>query len=720
MRAVMILMVLLGCSTMAGAQATPSGTVQLTVSETMGPIAGALVRAESLVVTTDGRGRARLVLPVGRRTITIARIGYLPKRVVIAVRPDQVVEVAVPLEMEMRMTEVEEITVTATRTERLAGETPIRVEVIGPAEVDERTQMAPGGLAMVLAETPGVRVQPVAPALGTSAVRILGLPGQYTAMLVDGLPLYGGAASSIGPLDISPVDLSRVEVIKGPASALYGGQALGGVVNLVSKPPTGRSEALVNYQSRGAADGAAWLSRRFGPTVGASVLVTGTAQGAADIDHDGWRERPQADRWGLRPRLSVVDSAGRALFVTVGYGHDQRVGGTSAEGTIPGGLQFREALTSDRLDLGVSGRLPQGRAGNLALRLALSSNERRRGEGVLPSETDRISTGFAEVTRGFSQVRWAAVLGAVLQADGYRNDRNMAFDHDWWTPGLFATGEKDVGPVTISTSARADAHPTAGTRFTGRFALLTRPAAGWSVRVATGTGFAPATGLTEETEGVGLARVIRGARFDPERSVGTTADLAGRVGSWDLLLTDYQATISDPIQLAPTGDSSGTAVLRTAQGASRYRGLEALGVLRFHGGKLLLSYGTISATRADPVTGARSAIPLLPAQRLGADLMLERPGVYRVGFEATYYGVQSLDMDPYRSRSKPYVYAMFLLMRRVGPVEVVANFENLLNVRQTDYAPAFRPTPGLGGRMTVDAWAPAEGFMANAVVRYRW
>ena len=59
-------------------------------------------------------------------------------------------------------------------------------------------------------------------------------------MLADGLPLYGGAASALGPLDISPVDLSRVELIKGAASSLYGGQALGGVINMVSKQPTGR------------------------------------------------------------------------------------------------------------------------------------------------------------------------------------------------------------------------------------------------------------------------------------------------------------------------------------------------------------------------------------------------------------------------------------------------------------------------------------------------
>jgi outer membrane cobalamin receptor len=137
--------------------------------------------------------------------------------------------------------EMEAIRVSATRTERLVEETATRVEVLDEMEVTENTLMAPSGITMLLNETPGLRVQAASPALGTGSVRILGLPGQYTVMLADGLPLYGGATSALGPLDVSPVDLARVEIIKGAASALYGGQALGGVINLVSKPANGRN-----------------------------------------------------------------------------------------------------------------------------------------------------------------------------------------------------------------------------------------------------------------------------------------------------------------------------------------------------------------------------------------------------------------------------------------------------------------------------------------------
>jgi outer membrane receptor protein involved in Fe transport len=285
----------------AHAQQPDSGNIAITVQEPMGPVAGALVRADDRSATTNASGRATLVLRAGPRTLLVTRAGYVTKRVAIDVIADSTISITIDVDMEDEMEdtmvmEMEGLTVTATRIERLAGNTPIRVEVIDEMEVDENTLMAPSGITMLLNETPGLRVQAASPTLGTGSVRILGLPGQYTAMLADGLPLYGGAASALGPLDISPVDLSRVEVIKGAASALYGGQALGGVINLVSKQPSGRNEVLLNRRTMGVTDAATWLSRRFSENSGLSLLMSGTIQDAADPDGDGWGDQPRARR----------------------------------------------------------------------------------------------------------------------------------------------------------------------------------------------------------------------------------------------------------------------------------------------------------------------------------------------------------------------------------------------------------------------------------------
>jgi outer membrane receptor for ferrienterochelin and colicins len=700
-------------------QQPDSGTVNVTVREAMGMVEGFVIRSETRSATTDASGQARLVLPVGRRSLALTRIGFAPKRVSVTVIKDTTVSLTIDVSMEEMAATMQEMIVTATRTERLAGKTPLRVEVLDEMEVDENTLMAPSGITMLLNETPGLRVHAASPTLGTGSVRILGLPGQYTAMLADGLPLYGGAASALGPLDISPVDLSRVEIIKGAASSLYGGQALGGVINLISKPPTGRSEVLLNRRTMGVTDAATWLSRRFQENSGISLLMSGTIQSAADPDDDGWSDQPRARRWGIRPRYSFADASGRSLFVTTGYGYDDRQGGTMGNALAPDGLPFREGLTGQRADAGLTYRMPRADSGNVAVRLALSTNGRERRFGLGPIEKDRISTGFAELTRVMKSQRGAVVLGAAVQADAYHNKLNASFDHDWVTPGLFTTVDRDIGPVTVSASIRGDYHPETQLELTERLAILAHPSDEWSVRVSGGTGFAAPTSMTEEVEAIGL-RAIQASPLRSERSTGVMLDLNGHLLGAEFLLTSYGSFVSRAIQLVDPGDPTASGTLRNAAGATRVGGTEAAAIWRFGAHKFLLTYGYACGTRTDAETGRREQVPLLNRHRAGADLMLEKPEVYRVGIEGIYYGRQVLDDNPYRTQSKPYIYAMAIAMRRFGPVEVVANFENLLDVRQTRYQSLVRPAPAVGGRWTTDVWAPLEGFMANVAVRFRW
>jgi outer membrane receptor protein involved in Fe transport len=702
------------------AQPSDSGVVVVTVEESMGMLEGFLVQAAGQSTLTDAAGQARLTLPVGPNVIAVTRLGFTPARVTVVIVRDSAVSVRVAVAMAQMAHELGAVRVTTARTGRLAGETPIRVEVVDEMEVDEKTLMSPSGIGMLLNETPGLRVQAAAPGLGTGSVRILGLPGHYTVMLADGLPLYGGSASALGPLDISPVDLQRVEIIKGAASSLYGGQALGGVINLVSKPPTGKKEILLNRRTLGVTDGAAWLSHRAGSSTGVSVLVAGTRQTAQDVDRDGWADQARATRWSIRPRLNSVDGRGRSLFVTAGYGLDDRHGGTVAGATAPDGRPFREALRSNRADLGATASIPVGQGGTVALRFALATNWRDRELGAGPSEHNRASTGFFELTRTFTGANATSVLGAALQHDGFENDLNGGFDHRWLTPGLFVTTERPIGPLTVSASARGDAHPDAGVRLTERLAVLAKPIEGWSVRASVGTGFAPPTAMTEETEAVGLRAIRPSPQLGAERSRGAMLDVNGEVGSVELLLTGYGSVIADPIQLTDLRGDSGRATLRNADEDARLAGVEALAVWRFTGGKFIATYGYARGSEADASSGARQDMPMLPRHRVGGDLMLERPGVYRGGIEGTWYGTQALDDNPYRTRSKPYLYLMAIVARQFGPLEIVANFENLLDVRQTDTDPLVRRTPTIAGRWTTDVWAPLEGFMANVALRYRW
>ena len=93
---------------------------------------------------------------------------------------------------------LETIIVQATRSGRLLQDEPMRVEVVPREEIEEKAIMRPGNIATLVNETGGIRVQVTSPALGSANVRVQGLYGRYTQILADGLPLYGGQASSLG------------------------------------------------------------------------------------------------------------------------------------------------------------------------------------------------------------------------------------------------------------------------------------------------------------------------------------------------------------------------------------------------------------------------------------------------------------------------------------------------------------------------------------------
>ena len=144
----------------------------------------------------------------------------------------------------------------------------MRVEVLAREEIEEKMLMTPGDIVMMLNEMGGMRVQATSPSLGAASVRIQGMRGRYTRLLSDGLPLFG-EVGGLGLLQIPPMDLGQVEVIKGVASALYGAGAMGGVVNLISRRPGDEPERefLLNRSTRGATDAVAFLSGAAGARV---------------------------------------------------------------------------------------------------------------------------------------------------------------------------------------------------------------------------------------------------------------------------------------------------------------------------------------------------------------------------------------------------------------------------------------------------------------------
>jgi iron complex outermembrane receptor protein len=615
--------------------------------------------------------------------------------------------------------EAEEIIVRGTRTRRRIQDEPIRVEVIVREEIEEKLLMRPGNIAMLVNETPGIRLQVTSPALGSANIRIQGLEGRYTQLLADGLPLYGGQASSLGLLQIPPTDLGQVEVIKGAASALYGPSALGGVINLVSRLPgdTFEAEALLNATTRDGQDVAAYVSGPLGGGWGASFTGGTHRQGRDDLDADGWIDIPGYERFTARPRLFWEGENGASVFLTVGALNENRSGGTLPGRTTPDGRSFPQLQDTKRLDAGLVAELPLEGFGTLGFRASAMSQDHRHAFGDVV-EDDRHDTAFAEASLGGRSDATSWVGGVAFQRDSFRSETFPAFDYRYEVPGLFGQVEHDVRPdLTLAASARVDFHNQYGTQLSPRVSGLWRPGP-WAVRASFGRGFYAPTPFVEEIEDAGLSRLepLQGLRAETAQS--GSLDIGYARGPIETSLTLFSSTIDRATRLVPLAPDRVRLINLT--GDTKVRGSELL--LRYRRAPFTVtgSYVYTDASDPDEVGSGRRRTPLVPRHTAGLVAVWERHGRGRIGAEAYYTGKQELEDNPFRTESRPYLHVGILGEIALGRVRLFANAENILGVRQTRYDPLLLPQRSPEGRWTVDVWAPTEGFTLNAGLRLRF
>jgi outer membrane receptor for ferrienterochelin and colicins len=705
------------------------------------PVAEAEVRVGDRAALTDESGRAVLRLPPGAYRVAVRRIGFEPRSARVTLRPGAPARVA--LELEAAAVEVEGLIVTATRSERPVEEEPIRVEALPQEEIDENVALAPGNLTTVLTDLGGVRIQTTSPALGGAQVRLLGLRGRYTQVLVDGLPLVTGGAAAFGVAQIPPIDLAQVEVIKGAASALYGGSALGGVVNLVSRRPIGAAELLASRTSRRGTDVVAFIPHGFGPRGGLTFLASGHDQDEVDVDGDGWTDLAGYRRAVVRPRLFLDPGPGRSLILTAGGLWEERAGGTVRGALVADGRPYRESRRTRRADAGAVGRvLLAGEDPASGLRLSARAavvaegHEHRHGDAAYE---DTHATGFVEATLqgSLGPHRWLA--GLAYQEERYRASALAPLEYTYRVPALFLQDVAALGTRwTFSASARADLHDRYGTFVSPRVSVLFRPAGvgdtdtevgasvsgrpgpdanGWSVRGSAALGYAAPTPFIDRTEEIGLARVAPLRGLVPERARSVSLDVERAAGAWLFSLALFGTEIDRALLLRPSETAPDSLVLANAASPQRAYGLEARA--RYRRGPLyVLVSHTVLRSREESPAGGRRDTPLTPRHLFMMDAVVEPDEETRIGIEAAYIGRQPLEEDdPYRAWSRPYANLGFLAERRAGPARLFLNAENLLDARQTRWAPLLRPERAADGRWTTDVWAPLEGRVLNAGLR---
>jgi len=620
--------------------------------------------------------------------------------------------------------EMEEVTLVSTRSSRTIEDIPTRVEVIAGEELSEKGNMKPGDIRMLLNESTGIRTQQTSATSYNSSIRIQGLDGKYTQLLRDGFPLYSGFASGLSLMQIAPLDLKQVEVIKGSSSTLYGGGAIAGLVNLISKTPVDEPELsfMANGTSALGLDLSGFYSQKS-DKVGATVFASynlGTPYDPADI---GLTAIPDFDRFTLNPKLYLYPGEDTELLLGINAIWEDRLGGNMdyVKGEVVADPYFESNETKR-----VSTQLGFKHAFNDRNRFEVKNSFSFYDRTIqIPDFTfsGYQRSSFSELnfsTSSETDVEW--VFGANLWTEYFndtREDQTGALDQSYQIFGLFA---QNVWPIdetlSLETGLRADFHSDYGAMVLPRLSVLYEPISALTFRLGGGMGYKTPTVFTEDAERLQFRNVlpINTDEADLERSLGGNFDvnykwipLKGMTMSINTLL--FYTKIDDPITLVP--DDNGFYGFQQYGGYVDTRGAEVNLKIKYGDFKLFTGY--THANVKQHANGTVSDFPLVAKHRLNNVLMFEKEDNLWVGLEAYYYSPQQLGNG---ETGQPYWIVGLMSEKKLGEhVSVFLNFENFLDTRQTRFGSIY--SGNMSDPQFLDIYAPVDGFVVNGGFKIR-
>lgn len=617
---------------------------------------------------------------------------------------------------------VEEIVVTSTRSRRSFEEQPTRVEVLGGEEINEKANMKPGDIRMLLNETTGIQVQQTSPTSFNSSIRIQGLDGKYTQLLRDGMPLYGGFSGGLSLLQVAPLDLQQVEVIKGANSTLYGGGAIAGLVNLITKTPGPETEQsfLLNATSASGVDASSFFSSK-NENFGTTLFMSYNNSEAFDPANNELSAIPEFERWTFNPRLFFYRENSE---LTLGFGAviEDRLGGDMGyiEDRKDQPAYFEDSSTK-RLSsqLEYIHRFQSG--SELVVRNSISHFQRDLiVPGFLFSGAQLSSFSEAHVLGTTNSVEWVAGLNLWTQ-DFEQDNAAPGFQHDFHshTLGAFVQGTVPLTKRwTMESGLRMDHSSDYGSFVLPKVSLLYTPAVHTTLRIGAGLGYKEPTLFTEDAERYQFRGVlpIEPKHFEAERSMGLNVDINRSFNLPDSLSLNFNlllfyTRVDKPMRLIPTVQDKLS--YHQPDDYLDTRGTEINSVWERENFKLLLGY-THADVQEHSDRGVH-AYPLVPKDRLNTVLVYEREDDLRIGLEAYYYGHQELN-DGRTSRD---YWIVGLMMEKVmsDDLSMFLNFENLTDTRQTRWEPLY--TGPLTNPIFNDIYAPLDGYVINGGIKLR-
>ncbi|MCA6363836.1 MAG: TonB-dependent receptor [Bacteroidetes bacterium] len=473
-------------------------------------------------------GSFSLQLPAGtpEPAFVVSRLGYINDTIAVSQqKPSYTVS------LRRNENTMNTVVVTGTLKPVTRSESTVAVDVITPKLFARSAAVCLFDAAGMLN---GVQPQVSCNVCNAGDLRINGMEGPYTLVLIDGMPIVS-ALSSVYGLNGIPVSLiERVEVMKGPASSLYGSEAMGGIINIITRDPDCAPKLSIDVSGTSWQEFSGDAAASFGKKNVHALLGVNAFNYTRPYDHnaDGFMDMTLQQRVSVFNKYSFSLRRNRKATLAARVVLEERNGGQmNFTPSLRGSDQvYGESISTRRTEL--LGMYPLHE--NLMLQFSFNTHAQNSWYGTTPY--------FAQQAVGFTQLVWqknkgrhALLGGAALRYTHYDDNtpatlaengtRNSPMQSP--LPGLFAQDEISLNPKhRMLLGWRSDYDRNHGFVHSPRLAWRWKPSAFTTVRLAAGTGYRVVNLFAEDHAALSGARnVIITETLRPERSVSFNANL---------------------------------------------------------------------------------------------------------------------------------------------------------------------------------------------------
>ncbi len=483
------------------------------------PFANIYLEGTSIGTASDENGNYQLQnIPIGKYVLKVSVIGYFSYSKKIIIMDNETIHLSIFLEISSE--QLEETVVTGTLKAVSRSESPVPVEVYSPAFLKKNPTAS---IFEALQNVNGVRPQINCNVCNTGDIHINGLEGPYTLVLIDGMPIVSGLGTVYGLSGIPNSLIAQIEIVKGPASSLYGSEAVGGLINIITKSTAEAPDFF--------ADGFLSDWGEYNLDVGAKINMgkkTDVLLGVnyfnydtpIDNNGDNFTDLTLQNRISIFQKWNFKRDENRIFSIAGRYFHEDRWGGEMQwTPEFRGGDEiYGESIYTRRWEILGKYQLPI----NEKVLFSFSYNDHSQNSvyGDIPYLADQ-RIGFGQFTWDKTFKSHDILLGSALRYNYYNDNTTATIKADEVIiPSIFVQDEiKLAREHSLLLGLRYDYDKRHGSIYTPRSAYRWKISDNDILRLNAGTGFRVVNLFTEEHASLTGARdVIVTEELKPERS----------------------------------------------------------------------------------------------------------------------------------------------------------------------------------------------------------